>query len=91
MQERGPRILNPVKQGHDLDPSETYVRKWLPELESVPVGFGHEPWLWFDNPLPRPIVDHKAAFREARARWGRQKQILMSRDEVARTHVGSLF
>lgn len=26
MQERGPRILNPVKQGHDLDPSEAYVR-----------------------------------------------------------------
>ncbi len=91
MQERGPRILNPVKQGHDLDPSETYVRKWLPELESVPVGFGHEPWLWFENPLPAPIVDHKAAFREARARWGKQKQILLSRDDVARTHVGSLF
>ncbi len=73
MQDRGPRILNPVKQGHDLDPSETYVRQWLPELATVPVGFGHEPWLWFENPLPAPLIDHKAAFREARARWGQSR------------------
>ena len=39
-QEKGPRILNPVKQGHDLDPSEAYVRKWLPELTTVPAGMG---------------------------------------------------
>ena len=71
MQERGPRILNPVKQGNDLDPSEAYVRHWLPELASVPVGFGHEPWRWFENPLPAPLIDHKAAFRQARARWGK--------------------
>ena len=87
MQDRGPRILNPVKQGHDLDPSETYVRHWLPELATVPVGFGHEPWLWFENPLPAPLVDHKAAFREARARWGNRSQILITRDDVLRTHV----
>lgn len=67
MQERGPRILNPFKQGHDLDPTETYVRQWLPELGTVPPGFAHEPWNWLDNPLLAPIVDHKAAFREARA------------------------
>lgn len=86
MQERGPRILNPVKQGHDLDSSEAYVRQWLPELERVPTGFGHEPWLWFDNPLPNPLVDHKVAFREARARWGNRDQILMSRGDVHRTN-----
>ena len=86
MQERGPRILNPVKQGHDLDPSEAYVRHWLPELATVPAGFGHEPWLWFDNPLPAPLIDHKAAFRDARARWGKQEQVFMSRDDVLRTH-----
>lgn len=87
MQDRGPRILNPVKQGHDLDPSETYVRRWLPELETLPVGFGHEPWLWMGNPLPPPIIDHKAAYREARARWGHQKQRLVPREDVLLTHV----
>jgi deoxyribodipyrimidine photolyase len=86
MQERGPRILNPVKQGHDLDPSEAYVRHWLPELESVPAGFAHEPWLWFANPLPAPLIDHKAALREARARWGKQDDVLMPRDDVLRSH-----
>lgn len=86
MQERGPRILNPVKQGHDLDSSEAYVRHWLPELATVPAGFAHEPWLWFDNPLPAPLVDHKAAFRDARARWGKRDEVFMSRDDVLRTH-----
>jgi deoxyribodipyrimidine photolyase len=86
MQDRGPRILNPVKQGYDLDPSEAYVRHWLPKLESVPAGFAHEPWLWFANPLPPPLVDHKAALREARARWGKQDDVLMPRDDVLRTH-----
>ncbi len=86
MQERGPRILNPVKQGTNLDPSEAYVRHWLPELATVPVGFGHEPWLWFDNPLPAPLIDYKAAFREARARWGKKEEAFTSRDAVLRTH-----
>lgn len=86
MQERGPRILNPVKQGTDLDPSEAYIRHWFPELATVPAGFGHEPWLWFDNPLPAPLIDHKAAFRDARARWGKRDQVFMSRDDVLRTH-----
>jgi deoxyribodipyrimidine photolyase len=88
MQDRGPRILNPVKQGHDLDPTEAYVRQWLPELESVPTGFAHEPWLWFQNPLPPPLIDHKAAFREARARWGNQEQLLGSAGDVLRSHGG---
>lgn len=86
MQDRGPRILNPVKQGRDLDPSEAYIRRWIPELGEVRIGFGHEPWLWPDNPLPTPLVDHKAAFRDARARWGKQKQRLLPRDDVLRSH-----
>ncbi len=90
MQERGPRILNPVKQGHDLDPTEAYVRHWLPELKTIPAGFGHEPWLWFGNTLPAPIVDHKAAFRAARARWGAQEQVLLPREAVLLTHTSHL-
>ena len=74
-EERGPRILNPVKQGHDLDPDEIYVRHWIPELACVPKGLGHEPWLVTDNPLLPPIVDHRAAFREARAKWGKTESV----------------
>lgn len=91
MQDRGPRILNPVKQGRDLDPSEAYVRQWLPELSTVPTGFAHEPWLWLDNPLPAPLIDHKAAFRAARARWGNREQALRPRDDVSGSHAAGLF
>lgn len=86
MQHRGPRILNPVKQGHDLDLSEAYVRTWLPELATIPQGFAHEPWLWLDNPLPPPLINHKAAFREARARWGNNVQKLLHHDQVVATY-----
>ena len=87
-QERDPRILNPVKQGRDLGPSEAYVRQWLPELAVLPAGFAHEPWLHPDNPLPAPLVDHQAAFREARARWGNRASALRPRDEVLASHAG---
>ena len=72
--ERGPRILNPVKQGYDLDPDETYIRHWLPELGCIPGGLGHEPWRIGNTCFPPPLIDHKAAFRKARARWGESKE-----------------
>ena len=66
--ERGPRIINPVKQGRDLDPSERYVRRWLLDLTALPAGFGHEPWRYPSWRGPRPIVDLVAAARTARSR-----------------------
>ncbi|MFD1279611.1 FAD-binding domain-containing protein [Methylobacterium goesingense] len=78
-QDRGPRILNPVKQGRDLDPDESYVRAWLPELASLPAGFAHEPWLHPASPLPPPLVDHLAAARAARAAWGAKSPALGAR------------
>ena len=68
-EERGPRILNPVKQGYDLDPDEAYVRTWIPELSDIPAGLGHEPWRLAGSSYPPPLVDHRVAFRQARARW----------------------
>lgn len=76
MKERGPRILNPVKQGHDLDPDETYIRQWIPELAEIPIGYGHEPWLHADSPLSPPLVDHKAALKTARANWESRESLL---------------
>jgi deoxyribodipyrimidine photo-lyase len=63
------RIYNPVKQGHDQDPTGIFVRAWLPELASVPGGFIHEPWRWPGStslPYPSPIVDNAAAMRASR-------------------------
>jgi hypothetical protein len=70
----------------DYEPGITWPRVGLNE-GTVPPGFAHEPWNWLDNPLPAPIVDHKVAFREARARWGNQKQVLLPREDVLHTHV----
>ncbi|QYK40101.1 MAG: deoxyribodipyrimidine photo-lyase/cryptochrome family protein [Paracoccaceae bacterium] len=63
------RIYNPVKQGYDQDPGGVFIRRWLPELASVPAGFLHEPWRWPDARTlryPEPVVDPAAAARLAR-------------------------
>jgi deoxyribodipyrimidine photo-lyase len=66
------RIFNPVLQGVKFDPTGAYVRRWLPELASVPDEWIHCPW---EMPLdvqrrygfkpgrnyPLPIVDHAVA------------------------------
>ena len=67
-----PRIYNPVKQGRDQDPDGCFVRRWVPELASVPDRHLHEPWTWEEagkilgSAYPEPIVDHLQAARSAR-------------------------
>ncbi|MDE3010460.1 MAG: deoxyribodipyrimidine photo-lyase [Pseudomonadota bacterium] len=63
------RVYNPVKQGLDHDPTGRFVRAFVPELESVPQEFIHEPWQWPGVGAlcyPPPIVDHAEAARAAR-------------------------
>lgn len=38
------RIYNPVKQSLEHDPQAAFIKKWLPELQMLPVPFAHEPW-----------------------------------------------
>ncbi|WP_420863034.1 FAD-binding domain-containing protein [Algirhabdus cladophorae] len=71
------RVYNPVKQGHDQDPTGVFTRRWVPELAAVPDQYLQEPWLWdgagslLGRHYPEPIVDVKAAAAEARAQvWG---------------------
>jgi deoxyribodipyrimidine photo-lyase len=55
------RVFNPVRQGREFDPAGDYVRRWVPELRSVPPRFVHEPWTMPGGPpegYPAPIVDH---------------------------------
>lgn len=69
------RIFNPITQGRKFDPDGSYVRRWIPELGSVPAGWIHAPWeapaptlhaarVRLGRDYPKPIVDHA----EARAR-----------------------
>ena len=38
------RIFNPVLQGERFDPEGAYVRRYVPELASMPDAFIHQPW-----------------------------------------------
>ena len=69
------RIYNPIKQGKDHDPEGTFIRKWIPELRSIPQIFIHEPWLIIDQykyehlistNYFKPIVDIKKTTKNAR-------------------------
>jgi len=62
------RIFNPVTQGKKFDPEGAYVRRWVPELASLPPKHIHEPWLappgvlaaagvQLGESYPHPIVD----------------------------------
>ena len=67
------RIFNPVLQGEKFDPNGDYVRRWVPELASLPAETIHRPWT-AGQPLPPDvyparIVDHAAA--RTRAGFGR--------------------
>ena len=66
------RIFNPSAQGERFDADGAYVRRWVPELASVPSKYLHAPWAAPDSVLleakvrlgsnyPKPIVDHACA------------------------------
>jgi deoxyribodipyrimidine photo-lyase len=70
------RIFNPVGQGERFDPKGDYIRRWIPELESLPSEWIHKPWqappmvlrnagLRLGKNYPRPMVDHGEARRRA--------------------------
>lgn len=84
-----PRIYNPVKQGHDQDPTGAFTRRWVPELAPVPDDYLHCPWRWegarhfLGRRYPEPIVDVVASQRAARdAIFGLRKE--SDRAEIAR-------
>jgi deoxyribodipyrimidine photo-lyase len=67
-----PRIYNPERQRRRYDPAGAYVRRWIPELQQVPL----EAWygkpsespqlalaLYAGDAYPKPAVDHAVAAR----------------------------
>jgi deoxyribodipyrimidine photo-lyase len=67
------RVLNPVRQAQRFDPDGAYVRRYLPELESLRGREILRPWLakGFERlDYPAPLVDHDeaaAAFKAHRS------------------------
>ncbi len=65
------RIFNPVLQAERFDPEGGYVRRWLPELQSLQGRKIHQPWR-SDRPpadYPPPMVDLKATRERALLRY----------------------
>lgn len=83
------RIYNPVKQSQEKDPSAIFIRKWVPELASLPDHYIHEPnnvpkleALMYEFNIERdyflPIVDLVSSAQEAREKLWKFRE----RDDV---------
>nr|AID69664.1 deoxyribodipyrimidine photo-lyase [uncultured organism] len=70
------RVFNPILQGEKFDGQGTYVRRWVPELASLPQKVLHRPWeapgdvlgqagVVLGKSYPPPIVDHATARQRA--------------------------
>ncbi|MEQ8909473.1 MAG: deoxyribodipyrimidine photo-lyase [Vicingaceae bacterium] len=76
------RMYNPVKQSQDHDSAGVFIKKWVPELKSVPPQLIHEPWklsemeqslyqLKLGEDYPYPIVNLEESGQKARKKiWG---------------------
>jgi deoxyribodipyrimidine photo-lyase len=75
------RIFNPVLQGKRFDPAGSYIKRYLPELRSVPVRHIHQPWRMspgeqsvagclIGKHYPKPLVDHDLERRRSLAMYG---------------------
>ncbi|MBP2833234.1 deoxyribodipyrimidine photo-lyase [Aquimarina sp. U1-2] len=94
------RIYNPVKNSISHDPEGIFIKKWVPELQNVPVEFIHEPFKMtildqkFNNIVlgedyPYPIVDiDKSRKRASDALWGMKDDPLVKKESyrILRKH-----
>jgi deoxyribodipyrimidine photo-lyase len=88
------RIYNPYKQGLDQDPNGVFIRQWVPELAGVPTSDLHAPHAMpalvaqmagvrLGQDYPLPLVDHVAAYREAKARLFAVRESAAARAEAS--------
>lgn len=63
------RVFNPVLQGEKFDPRGAYVRRFAPELATIPDAYVHRPWTapkdLIPADYPAPIVEHGYARERA--------------------------
>ena len=70
------RIFNPVTQGQKFDPEGQYIKKFVPELNDMPIKYLFSPWECPENiqneinfklgvNYPNPIVDLKESRKRA--------------------------
>lgn len=95
------RLYNPVKNSQEHDPEGVFIKKWIPELEKVPVAFIHEPWkmsameqtfcnVYIGEQYPFPIIDLQQSAAKARDKiWGHKKHPAVQKEKkrLLDTHV----
>jgi deoxyribodipyrimidine photo-lyase len=80
------RIFNPVLQSEKFDKDGQYIRRYVPELATLPNKYIHAPWLAPASVLqtanvelgrsyPLPMVDHKSAREQALEAYGLMKSL----------------
>ena len=85
------RVFNPTLQGERFDPEGDYVRRYVPELATLPARFIHEPakapeavlraaGVTLGETYPLPIVDHALA---------RERFLALAKQHMARTKAGT--
>ena len=78
------RIFNPVTQSERFDAHGKFIRRYLPELKTVPDKFIHAPWTMpaleqkmcgviVGKNYPAPVVDHATQRIAALALYGKVK------------------
>ncbi len=80
------RIFNPVMQGQKFDPDGEYIRKYIPEISSLPNKFLFNPWeapkdilthagIKLGETYPHPIVDLKQSRNAALQAFAKQRNL----------------
>ena len=92
------RIYSPAKQVRDHDPQGVFIKRWLPELESVPREFIDQPSKMstyeqqrlgciIGKDYPSPIVNESRAIRTAKKRLSDIRNQSASRTEARKVFV----
>lgn len=79
------RIFNPVSQSEKFDASGSFIRRYIPELATVPDRWLHAPWtmppleqqacgVQIGRDYPAPLVDHAQARIHALALYGKKPE-----------------
>jgi deoxyribodipyrimidine photo-lyase len=85
------RMYSAVKQARDQDPSGSFIRRWVPELERVPLPYLHQPetlppllHTMLEPRYPPPIVGEREAMKLAKDRVYALKRSVPAQMEAAR-------
>ncbi len=94
------RIYNPVKNSFEHDPDGVFIKKWIPELQDIPMAYIHEPYKMppmeqqFNNfvlgkDYPLPIVDIDSTRKKASdILWDMRNDALVKKesDRILKRH-----